>query len=317
MNKMGENKGAISRQTSDEGWWASVLNDEIISKSTSEFTAIAPHTVQHISSNNDWDLIRDIYDSDSIVSVIVESSNKGGLLVRAKDIQGFIPVSHLIEVPFNCKENEKEQLLIGYLEKTLQVKIIEWDETKDRVVLSERSALAGEGERNKLMTSLNPGDVVEGEVTNITKFGIFLDIGGVEGLIHISELSWGRVNDPLNTTQIGEKIKAKIINISDKDGRIALSKKRALPNPWLNFDDKYQIGEIIPVRVTKIMSYGVFAQMEEGIEGLIHKSCLGLEDGEEIGDRFSENQELIVSIQAIDIEKRRLSFKLNQNGING
>ena len=310
MNDKGRSNEEVSGLRPDEGWWASVLNDGTISKVGSNVPTISLQSAAGKSSNNDWDLIKTIYENDSVISVFVDNFNKGGLLVSSSGIQGFIPASHLIEVPFDCDEETKQEIFSSYLKRSLQVKVIEWDIAKERVVLSERSALAGDGKRNKLMITLKEGDIVEGVVTNITRFGMFLDLGGVEGLIHVSELSWGKVNDPLKVNRIGEKVKAKIINISDDDGRIALSKKQVMPNPWLVFAEKYDIGDVIPATISKLTPYGAFARTAEGIDGLIHISSMGLQPGESIGLIYRELDNVSVEIQAIDVDKRRLSFKL-------
>lgn len=302
----------------DDGWWASVLADEDAylatdkgSISSEPSTAEANRTKEEKASNKDWETIQAIYERDEIITLEVHACNRGGLLVHGENIQGFVPVSHLVDMA-NCNnENLRHQKLSDYIGCTLQLKIIECEPELERVVLSERAALAGEGRRKYLFESLKSGDVVNGVVTNITDFGAFIDLGGVEGLVHVSEISWGRVRHPEDILKIGQSVSAMVLQVSEENVRVALSLKRLCPNPWEKLPEKYKIGDEVPATVTVIKRFGVFARLEEGVEGLIHISSLNLDgDHPDLNSMFHAGQHLRVRIFHIDSGRRRLGLGL-------
>jgi small subunit ribosomal protein S1 len=179
------------------------------------------------------------------------------------------------------------------------------------VVFSQRAALAGEGCRKRLFQELKVGDIVCGTVTNVTQFGVFVDLGGVEGLVHVSELSWGRVGHPHEVLQIGQKINAQILQISEETERVALSYKRLFHNPWSDLLDYYQPGDLAPATITIIMHFGAFARLKEGIEGLIHISSMNFaSDAVAIKDILNAGQMVTVKILHIDINRKRLGLSL-------
>jgi len=305
----------------DEGWWASVMSDEeaFSSKSNCENQPIGNSDAISKSSSgaNDWKFIEDIFLNDTVVDVLVENFNRGGLLVGAKEIQGFVPASHLINIPYDCDEEKRIHYYQTYLHQRIKVKVIECEQSKERVVLSERAALAGEGKRKELIKSLREGMIIVGVVTNITNFGVFLDLGGMEGLIHVSELSWKRIKNPTEVLSVGEKIQVQVLKMNEGDGKIALSRKRLFPNPWLDFAGSHATGDVIYATITSIMNYGAFAQTEEGIEGLIHISSLNHLSGKKIQDTLKSGEQVQVKINNIDVEKRRLSLILIEEKSNG
>ncbi len=231
--------------------------------------------------------------------------------MHGDNIQGFVPISHLVEMANCTTENARHQKLADYIGCTLQLKIIECEPDMERVVLSERAALAGEGRRKYLFESLKAGDVVSGMVTNITDFGAFIDLGGVEGLVHVSEISWGRVRHPEDLLKIGQPVSAMVLQVSEENVRVALSLKRLCPNPWEKLPEKYKIGDEVPATVTVIKRFGVFARLEEGVEGLIHISSLNLEGNHhDLNKMFHAGQTLRVRIFHIDLGRRRLGLGL-------
>lgn len=305
----------------DEGWWASVLSDEDTSASSEPFDnpslRSCKATPKPDIEANDWKYIEESLLNDAVIDVFVDNYNRGGLLVIAKGIQGFVPASHLLNMPYDCMEEDRVIYYLRYLQKHIKVKVIECEPSKGRVVLSERAALAGEGKRIELINKLKEGEVIEGIVTNITNFGVFLDLGGLEGLIHVSELSWGRVNKPSTVCGMGEKIQVQVLRIDEGDGKIALSRKRLYPNPWLTFARLYSIGDVIFATITNVLNYGAFAKTEEGIEGLIHASSIIHGTGKKIQDTVKSGDMVQVKIHQIDVEKRRLSLILVEEMQNG
>ena len=183
----------------------------------------------------------------------------------------------------------------------------------NRIVFSERAAQSGAGRRRELFDTLKRGEMIEGEVTNITDFGVFVDLGGVEGLVHISELSWGRVGHPNQVVQMGEKIQVQILDISPERCRVALSMKQLIHNPWEKIHEKHQNGQIVLAKITAFVSFGVFACLEDGVEGLIHDSEIpaAQRDALEVG------AEMNVRILQIEPKKQRMGFSLKLGSENG
>ncbi|MEN4011160.1 MAG: S1 RNA-binding domain-containing protein [Chloroflexota bacterium] len=296
----------------DEGWWAAVLSDEEfhipVKKETSQ-----PVNPQILINPVDWQYVQRIFERDEIIHLKVHGFNRGGLLVQGKGIQGFVPVSHLVEMPTDSEEEERRDILASYVERAIRLKVIECEPKCERVVLSERAALAGEGQRKTLFASLREGAVVSGRVTNITEFGVFVDLGGVEGLIHVSELSWGRVQNPADFLYIDQEIKVLVLQVNEETSRIALSLKRLLPNPWETLAVRYKSGDIVRGWITSLTRFGAFARLDEGVEGLIHISSMQLPSGcKNLNQYLQIGQEVNVRILHIETDRRRLGLGLVQ-----
>jgi small subunit ribosomal protein S1 len=294
----------------DEGWWASVLADEQVYGENLLRSSGAKAT--GISASVNWAKARQYLENDEVVKLEVYGFNRGGLLVRGEDIQGFVPVSHLVEMP--CvpgDEEQRRQSLANYVGRILSLKVIECEMQSERIVLSERAALAGEGKRRQLFSTLRAGEIVNGTVTNVTDFGAFVDLGGLEGLIHVSELSWGRVQHPTDILRVGDPVRALVLTVSAENGRVALSLKRLCPNPWEALPQIYRPGDVVEAEVTAIMRFGAFARLKEGVEGLIHISTMSLPDGvKDIEKVMTVGQKVQVRILHLDAERRRLGLGL-------
>jgi small subunit ribosomal protein S1 len=295
----------------DEGWWAAILADEVAI--ASERTEINCKPCQQTTANGvtDWECVKKIFFQDEVVLLEVYGYNRGGLLVKGDGIQGFVPVSHLIELPIDTNEETKQHLLSKYEGRSLYLKVIECEPSSERVVLSERAAQAGEGKRKQLFESLSTGTIACGVITNVTEFGVFVDLGGVEGLVHVSELSWGRVERPADLFEVGQQVKVMILQVNESTARIALSIKRLTLNPWDSLTENYQTGDTVDAEVTSIMRFGVFARLEEGIEGLIHISSVSnCHSTNDLAKLFYLGQAVKVKILHIDIDRRRLGLGL-------
>ena len=293
----------------DEGWWASVLADE------EAYAMPVKSAIQKAGAGGagavDWKRVQELFERDEIISLNVYGYNRGGLLVQADGIQGFVPVSHLVEMPCGIQEEERRQILSEYVGQTLELKVIECEPSQERIVLSERAAQAGEGRRRQLFSTLKPGELVRGTVTNVTDFGVFIDLGGLEGLIHVSELSWGRVQHPSCVLKIEQTVEALVLMISEENGRVALSLKRLTPNPWEILQRNYAPGDVVPATITSIMRFGAFARLPEGIEGLIHISEVRIPGNrKDLEGYLSAGQSVKVRILHIDADKRRLGLGL-------
>jgi small subunit ribosomal protein S1 len=292
----------------DEGWWASVLSDEEAVKGAKDQPV---KTLEPVKDEGiDWDRIRSLFERDEVVDLRVHGYNRGGLLVQGNGFQGFVPISHLVNISPGLVEDERKKILAGLVGQILSLKVIECDPDQDRVVFSQRAALAGQGRRTYLFNSLKPGVMVEGVVTNVTDFGVFVDLGGLEGLIHVSELSWGRVQHPNDIVSLGQNLRTVVLQIFEENGRVALSLKRLDANPWDEIAGKLKPGDVIPAVITKLAKFGAFARLDEGVEGLIHISTFKLRPGDKLADFLATGDKVQVRILHIEPDKRRLGLCL-------
>jgi small subunit ribosomal protein S1 len=291
-----------------DSWWKAALSEgeEDLSLGAGQIVdadqpGTVPSLITYNQPENDWDIVDRIYQMDEIVRLKVVGCNQGGLLVQGEKINGFVPCSHLL-----AGHKKKE-----YLQQTVELKVIEYDRDRCRVVLSERAAQAKAGTRIKLLDELVEGTCIPGVITTLTDFGAFVDLGGMEGLVHISELSWGRVDHPSDVVSVGDCMDVYILNIDRVENKVALSLKKMCPNPWETITERYHPGQIIEGVVKNIVSYGAFVRLEEGVDGLIHVSELG-ENGEDVSpwDVLEENQKISVEIINLDPKEQRLGLSL-------
>jgi small subunit ribosomal protein S1 len=328
---MGANSNNAKRKfenlmpTTDEGWWESVLAEEMRHaaprlqpqggtkpKQTHQEKAESVQAPEPAQPN--WDEIKELYANDRIISMKVTGYNRGGLLVEADQIAGFVPFSHLIELAGKEPDANRDASLESYTGKMLKVKVIECVPEDGRVVFSERAALAEPGKRSQLFLTLQTGSQVTGTVTNITDFGVFVDLGGVEGLIHISELSWGRVSHPNQIVSLGQQIEVQVLDLSVERCRVALSLKRMKQNPWERAMTDFPVNAVLPAVVTSVLSYGAFARIDAGVEGLIHASEMPLEANQSPREILRDGQPIQVRVLHVDPSHQRmgLSMRLNQ-----
>jgi small subunit ribosomal protein S1 len=302
----------------DEAWWNSILEDvEGYYAPGSQNQLGSSDPIGETPEENleddgiDWGWVQSLYDQDQVVNLEVTNHNRGGLLVNGEGIQGFVPASHLVQGSKKLNKEGREELFSTYLGQSLQLKVIECDPERGRIVFSERAAQSDPGSRLELLSSLEVGDCIRGRVTTITNFGVFIDLGGVEGLVHVSELSWGRVCNPNDVVTIGDEVEVCILQIDHERNRVALSLKRLRPNPWDTIHDRYQIGQITNAVITNTVSYGAFARLEDGVDGLIHISGIEkLNAHQKPEDLFYTGQEVKVTILNIDASRQRLGLSL-------
>ena len=259
-----------------------------------------------------WELAQETFKNDDTLKLLIIGHNKGGLLVNWNDLQGFIPASQLINFPRFHVERERIKALKQWVHKILQVKIIEVNSESKRLILSERAAQVKAEHREALLNRIQRDEIRQGRVTNLTKFGAFVDLGGLEGLIHLSELSWSRVTHPSEIVRPGQVIAVKVLDINHRQGRIALSRKRLKPNPWQNIEERYQAGQIIEGTVSNIVNFGVFVLIEDELEGLIHLSELAEGSFLHPRDVVSDGQTVRVRILEIDGSNNRLALSLRK-----
>jgi small subunit ribosomal protein S1 len=259
----------------------------------------------------DWQQAAGFFESKERIELPVIGYNRGGLLVQFGHIQGFVPASQLIELPRELNSHARQSELARHVGNRLCLQVIEIDRSRNRLIFSERAATYAP-EVSAILESLGEGDVCQGRVTSLCGFGAFVDLGGVEGLIHISELSWGRVNHPADVVRPGDEVEVYVMGIEAEQQRVALSLKRLKPDPWTLVDERYEVGQIIDAEVTNVVSFGAFARVDEGLEGLIHISELA--EGNFLHPRnvVKEGQKIQACILNIDSANHRLGLSLRQ-----
>ncbi len=294
----------------DESWWSALLR-----KAESSAVCDVPLDKQPDDQTNegrsiDWEWAQELYQADEIVCLEVIGYNRGGLLVMGERIQGFVPRSHIVELSNNDSKNYLMEELAAYVGRTLALKVIECNPEQESIVFSERAALAAAGQRVELLRNLKRGDRVHGRVTTVTDFGVFVDLGGVEGLVHISELSWGRVSHPGDVLSLGDEVELYVLNLDQENCRVALSLKRLQPNPWETVHQRYQAGQVVGAVISCVVPYGAFAHLEDGIDGLIHVSEIQ-NCAKNPADVLAVGQRVEVVILQVDADRHRIGLRLH------
>ena len=296
----------------DEGWWSSVLAEEgrNLPPPPARTQKQELRVQEAPRQTADWAQVKDLYSRDQIVSLHVTGHNRGGLLVEGNGMYGFVPFSHLIELAGKPDLADREGSLETYVGRDLKLKVIECVPEDGRIVFSERAALAEPGQRAVLFNAIHPGQCISGQVTNITDFGVFVDLGGVEGLIHISELSWGRVIHPSQIVKLNQKVDVMVLELAPERCRVALSMKRLVSNPWEQSQSLFAVGSVLPAVITSVVSYGAFARLEAGVEGLIHASEIHLEPGQPVKEALKEGQSVTVRVLHVDAAQQRMGLSM-------
>ncbi|HET7568000.1 MAG TPA: 30S ribosomal protein S1 [Gaiellaceae bacterium] len=252
-----------------------------------------------------WKAIEAAHEAGEPVNGRVIEVVKGGLILDL-GVRGFLPAS-LVDI-------RRVQDLDEFLGQELQCKVIELNRSRNNVVLSRRAVLEEERkeQRQKILDRLNPGDVVEGTISNIVDFGAFVDLDGMDGLIHISELSWSHVNHPSEVLDIGQTVNVKVLDIDRERQRISLGLKQTQTDPWQQVLESYQQGDVVRGTVTKVVTFGAFVEILPGVEGLVHISELAQHHVENPREVVSQGDEVNVQILEVDAERRRLSLSLKR-----
>jgi small subunit ribosomal protein S1 len=267
---------------------------------------------RQVSYDDVWREACALMERQESLDLPVIGCNRGGVLVGWNDLRGFVPASHLVSLTPSTDEAERLEELQRLVGSRLRLKIIELDPEQSRFVLSERATSSDEDHRQALLDRLSPGDVCQGCVTNLCSFGAFVDLGGLEGLVHVSELSWGRVDHPRDVLESGQSVEVYVINVDRGRGRVGLSLKRLQPDPWQFVEERYRVGQIVDGVVTHVVDFGAFARVEEGLEGLIHISELGDGNISRPQDVISEGDPVRALIINVDGERRRMGLSLRQ-----
>lgn len=255
----------------------------------------------------DWEKARQLLKSEEPIEVVVTGYNKGGALVRWHRLEGFIPSSHLTSAQLSSERRDLMNQLVG---DRLTVKVIEVDQDRRRLIFSEREAQREWRMKQKarLLSELKEGDVVMGTVTGLRDFGAFVNIGGADGLIHVSELAWHRVDHPRDVLRVGDQIEVYVLSLDRQTNRIALSRKRLLPDPWENAPNTYHEGQLVEGNVTNVVDFGAFVALDDGLEGLLHLSEMGDGSLKEPYSYLQKGDRLALRISHLEPEKRRVGF---------
>lgn len=262
----------------------------------------------------DWLVAEAMLESGEITVRKVVGYNKGGLLADFDHLRGFIPASHVVGLPRNMNEDQRNERLQQIVGQELPVKVIEVERQRRRLVLSYRLAEREyrASRKAQLFEELTVGAVIEGEVRSLRPFGAFVDIGGADGLLHVSEIGWTPVSHPRDVLQVGEHIQVEILRLDPERSRIALSRKRLLSNPWESIEERYKLNETILVTITRVIDFGAFAQLEPGIEGLIHISELADITVAEPLTMVSSGDRVPVKILRIHPDRQRIGLSRRQ-----
>jgi len=259
-----------------------------------------------------WKDARQAMERSEVLKLPVVGCNRGGVLVGWNGLRGFVPASHLVNLSPSVDERERLGELRRLVGTQLHLKIIELDPERGRFVLSERASRLDENYRQDLLDRLCPGDICQGRVTNLCSFGAFVDLGGLEGLVHVSELSWGRVEHPEDVLAAGQLVEVYVLNIDRERRRVGLSIKRLQPDPWQSVEERYQVGQIVQGCVTHVVNFGAFVRVEDGLEGLIHVSELAEGNFLHPCNVVQEGDVVTACILNIDSEQRRMGLSMRQ-----
>ncbi len=272
-------------------------------------------SVNRAQAEKGWRVAQIKFERGEIIEAEIVEFNKGGLIANIEGVRGFVPLSQIVDLrPAAGVDEPVEDRLKAMKGERKFLKVIEINRRRNRLILSERAAVQERRavQKERLLTELKEGDVRHGRVSSLCEFGAFVDLGGADGLVHLSELSWGQVSHPSQLLKVGQEVDALVVGVDRDNKKIALSLKRLQPEPWSGVAEKYQVGQIVKGRITKLASFGAFAQIEEGVEGLIHISELSDERIAHPRGVVKEGDEVLLRIIRIDSARHRLGLSLRQ-----
>ena len=284
------------------------VGDEIQAKvvKTDDGEGVITLSKKKLEVNEHWNEINAAYENKEIITVKVVRQVNGGVIAAYKEVSGFIPLSQLSD---KYVENADE-----FIGQELTVKVTRVDLRRGRAVFSHKTIIADEKKKKieEIWSTLNVGDVVEGTVMRFTDYGAFVDLGGLDGLLHISEISWGKLKHPQEVLQIGDKVKVKILSMNEEKNKISLGLKQTTPEPWSVINEKYEVGQIVTGKVVQIKEYGAFVELEPGLDGLVHISEVAHKRVNDIAEELQLGQEVEAKILDIDTERKRISLSIKQ-----
>ncbi len=259
-----------------------------------------------LEAGEHWDEIIAAYDNGELIEVSVVRQVNGGVIAIYKEVQGFIPLSQLSD---KYIEDSKE-----YIGQTFDVRVTRVDQRRGKAVFSRKQHLADERKKiiQEIWSKVSEKDIVKGTVMRFTDYGAFVDIGGVDGLLHISEISWGKLKHPKEVLELGQELDVMILSMNEENGKISLGLKQTTPEPWTTIDDKYAVGDVVSGKVVQIKEYGCFIELEPGLDGLVHISEIGHKRVGNINEELVLGEEVSAKILEIDKEKKRISLSIKE-----
>ena len=270
-------------------------------------------SIDRARQEKSWRRLQELHEANEVIEAEVTNYNKGGLLVNLDGVRGFVPASQVTEIRGGDEASKQADMarLIGTM---LPLKVIEINRHRNRLILSERQAVQERRDvmKERLIEELSEGEVRKGRVSSICDFGAFVDIGGADGLVHLSELSWSRVRHPSEVLRVGQEVDVYVLGINSQEKKIALSIKRTQAEPWSRVAAAYEVGQLVRGTVTQLANFGAFARIEDGIEGLIHVSELVDDRVTHPKQIVSEGDDLLLRIIRIDPQRRRMGLSLRR-----
>jgi small subunit ribosomal protein S1 len=272
-------------------------------------------SVNRARSERGWRTMQRLFEDGQLFEAEVIDQNKGGLIVDADGVRGFIPLSQVAGVRLDgSTEDEIREKLAFMVGQSIPVKVLEINRRRNRLILSERQAVQERRglRKEQLINELKDGEVRHGRVSSLCDFGAFVDLGGADGLVHLSELAWRQVGHPREVLHVGQEVDVFVLNVDREKKKIALSLRRLQPEPWTTVADRYSPGDVVQGTITKLATFGAFARVEDGIEGLIHISELG--EGHIVHPRnvVKEGDKVTLRVLRVEPERRRLALSLRQ-----
>lgn len=262
-----------------------------------------------------WRVAQKKFEEGQIIEAEIIEFNKGGLIANIEGVRGFVPLSQIVDLrSSSATEESVEERLKAMKGRRMFLKVIEINRRRNRLILSERAAVQERRaiQKERLLAELKEGESRRGRVSSLCDFGAFIDLGGADGLVHLSELSWGQVSHPSQVLKVGQEVEVVVVGVDRDNKKIALSLKRLQPEPWSGVAERYQIGQIVTGYITKLASFGAFARIEDGVEGLIHISELSDERIAHPKGVVKEGDEVQLRIIRIDAARHRLGLSLKQ-----
>jgi small subunit ribosomal protein S1 len=271
-------------------------------------------SIRRAEEEQDWKRAQELFESSESFETQVAGFNKGGLIVRLGKLRGFVPASQLAARHRGSEKQQPEERWARLVGEPIHVKVIELNRRRKRLILSERAARRARREvrRAELLDTLRPGEVRTGIVSSLADFGAFVDLGGADGLIHLSELSWNRAAKPDEVLHVGQEVEVYVLNIDQERKRIGLSLKRLEPEPWSTVESRYYVGQLVEGVITRLTNFGAFALVNEEIEGLIHISELSGGRINHPQDVVKESEKHVMRIIRIDPKRRRMGLSLKR-----
>ena len=264
--------------------------------------------------NEDWKRAEEFMNNETLWAGEIVDTNKGGVIVSFGHLRGFVPASHVLDLPRGLKEDERLAHLQSLVGNEVSVKVIEVNRKRRRLVFSQLEAEQENRAARKeaLLNELVEGTTRKGVVSGLCDFGAFVDLGGADGLIHISELAWHRVRHPSKVLAVGDEVEVFVLNLDAQGKRIGLSLKRLQPNPWTLVDDMYHIGQLTEGVISRLETFGAFISLEPGIEALLHVSQMSANSEENPLRHHYEGQKLLMRIISIESDRQRLGLSLTE-----